>query len=103
MLTCQDILRELNRNARILKDSYSVSRIGLFGSFVHGQANSDSDIDIVVDLAEPSFDHYMDLKFFLEGLFGRSVDLVLADTVKPRLKPVIKREVVYAEGLQAAG
>ena len=80
-----------------------MSRIGLFGSFVHGHANSDSDIDIVVDLAEPSFDHYMDLKFFLEDLFGRSVDLVLADTVKPRLKPVIKREVVYAEGLQAAG
>jgi predicted nucleotidyltransferase len=80
-----------------------VSRIGLFGSFVHGQAGADSDIDIVVDLAEPSFDHYMDLKFFLEDLFGRSVDLVLADTVKPRLKPVIKREVVYAEGLQAAG
>ncbi len=80
-----------------------MSRIGLFGSFVHGQANSDSDIDIVVDLAEPSFDHYMDLKFFLEDLFGRSVDLVLADTVKPRLKPVIKREVMYAEGLQAAG
>ncbi len=103
MLACQDILRELNRNAQTLKESYSVSRIGLFGSFVHGQANSDSDIDIVVDLAEPSFDHYMDLKFFLEELFGRSVDLVLADTVKPRLKPVIKREVVYAEGLQAAG
>ncbi len=103
MLTSQDILHELNRNARTLKESYSVSRIGLFGSFVHGQANSDSDIDIVVDLAEPSFDHYMDLKFFLEDLFGRSVDLVLADTVKPRLKPVIKREVMYAEGLQAAG
>ena len=80
-----------------------MSRTGLFGSFVHGQAKPGSDIDIVVDLAETSFDHYMDLKFFLEDLFGRSVDLVLADTVKPRLKPVIKREVVYAEGLQAAG
>ena len=72
MLTCQDILHELNRNARTLKESYSVSRTGLFGSFVHGQAKPGSDIDIVVDLAETSFDHYMDLKFFLEDLFGLS-------------------------------
>ena len=38
----------------------------------------------------------MGLKFFLEDLLQRPVDLVLADTVKPRLKPIIAREVVYA-------
>jgi hypothetical protein len=38
----------------------------------------------------------MDLKFYLEEHLGRPVDLVLADAVKPRLKPVVAREVVYA-------
>jgi len=38
----------------------------------------------------------MDLKFYLEEQLGMTVDLVLADTLKPRLKPIIAREVVYA-------
>jgi hypothetical protein len=38
----------------------------------------------------------MDLKFFLEELFKASVDLVMADTLKARLKPIVLRDVVYA-------
>jgi len=40
--------------------------------------------------------NYMDLKFHLEEVLMRPVDLVMADTVKPRLKPIIEQEVVYA-------
>jgi len=75
---------------------FSVRRIGLFGSYLQGTASETSDIDLLVDFAEPTFDHYMDLKFYLEGLFERPVDLVLSDTIKPRLKPVIQKEVAYA-------
>jgi predicted nucleotidyltransferase len=59
-------------------------------------AKPGSDVDIVVEMAEPTFDHYMDLKFYLEELFGADVDLVLADTIKPRLKPYIDRDLIYA-------
>jgi predicted nucleotidyltransferase len=38
----------------------------------------------------------MDLKFFLEDCLSKPVDLVLADSVKPRLKPIIASEVSYA-------
>jgi predicted nucleotidyltransferase len=41
----------------------------------------------------------MNVKFFLEDLFGRPVDLVLEETIKPRLRPQILSEVVYAAGL----
>jgi predicted nucleotidyltransferase len=34
--------------------------------------------------------------FFLEDELGRSVDLVLADSLKSRIKPIITREAVYA-------
>ena len=57
---------------------------------------SESDIDILVELSEPTFDHYMDLKFYLEDLLAAPVDLVLADCVKPRLQPIIAQEAVYA-------
>jgi predicted nucleotidyltransferase len=40
----------------------------------------------------------MDVKELLEGLFGRRVDLVLSDAVKPRLRQQILQETIYAEG-----
>lgn len=71
-------------------------RIGLFGSHLSGAATSTSDIDILVELESPTFDHYMDLKFYIEDNLGRPVDLVLADSIKARLKPIISRTVAYA-------
>ena len=99
MTSKEDILSILSNNAHQLHDSFSVNRIGLFGSFASGHADETSDVDLLVDLDDPSFDHYMDLKFYLEQLFSRSVDLVLSDTVKPRLRPIINKEVIYAQGL----
>ena len=85
----RDMLDDLAR-------SYTVRRIGLFGSCARGDQQEGSDVDVLVEFDEPTFDHYMDLKFRLEEAFGRQVDLVLADTVKPRLKPVVDKEAVYA-------
>ncbi|MDD5459727.1 MAG: nucleotidyltransferase family protein [Phycisphaerae bacterium] len=96
MKTGRDILNELNKHADFFHKSFSVCKIGLFGSFANGTERQASDIDILVELAEPTFDNHMDLKFYLEKLFDRSVDLVLTDTVKKRLRPIIEQEVVYA-------
>jgi len=71
-----------------------VCRIGLFGSFARKNAGPESDVDILVELKEPTFDHYMDLKFYLEELLQRQVDLVLHDAIKRRLKTIIEQEVV---------
>ena len=91
-----EILGFLKQHKKDLEARFSVRRIGLFGSVLSGSASARSDVDILVELADPTFDHYMDLKFFLEDQFGRPVDLVLADSLKPRLKPIITREVAYA-------
>lgn len=96
MLNKQEVLRFLSEHKQELWERFSVRKIGLFGSFCREQAAEVSDIDILVNLEHPTFDNYLDLKFYLEDNLGRSVDLVLADSVKPRLKPVIDREVVYA-------
>lgn len=78
---------------------FGVRRLGLFGSCVRGEAGRKSDIDVLVEFTRPSFDNYMELKYFLEELFGRKVDLVLADSLKAQIKPAIMSEVVYVEGL----
>ena len=91
-----DIIRIIREKQSELARRFSVRRIGVFGSFVRGSAGPESDVDILVDLAEPTFDHYMDLKFYLEEALNRSVDLVMVETLKPRLRPIIQKEVVYA-------
>jgi predicted nucleotidyltransferase len=48
-----------------------------------------------------TFNGYMDLKFFLEDLLGRSVDLVTRKSIRPRLKTSIEREALYVQGLSA--
>ena len=90
------MVEQITEMRRELRERFTVIRIGIFGSFARGDAGPESDVDIVVELAEPTFDHYMDLKFRLEEVLRRPVDLVMAETVKPRLKPIIEREVVYA-------
>ena len=78
---------------------FGVQRLGLFGSCARGSSKTDSDLDFVVEFERKSFDAYMDLKLFLEELFGVRVDLVMANAVKPRLRETILRETVNVSGL----
>ena len=91
-----DVLRVIREKYSELVGRFTVLRIGVFGSFATGTAGPESDVDILVELKEPTFDNYMDLKFFLEEILDNSVDLVIHDAIKPRLKPIIEQEVVYA-------
>ena len=95
VITKEELLAVIAEHRQQLRQ-LGVKRVGVFGSFARGQPTAQSDVDILVELDEPTFDHYMDLKFHLEDILKRPVDLVLTETVKPRLKPIIEREVIYA-------
>jgi len=75
---------------------HGVRRIGIFGSVAREDGSEPGDLDVLIDMAEPSFDRYMDLKFELEDHLGVPVDLVMSETLKDRLRPIIERETVYA-------
>ncbi len=93
-----EIINLLQENIDTLR-RFGVKRIGLFGSIVRGEGTEKSDLDFLVEFEQKSFDSYMDLKNFLEDLFGCRVDLVLADSIKPRLRKSIMNEVRDAQGL----
>jgi predicted nucleotidyltransferase len=88
----------LKKHENTIKSKFHVRRIGVFGSFARGEEKEASDIDVLIELEDKyeTFDNYMDLKFFLEDLFERKVDLVTVDELRPQLKEDILREVVYA-------
>lgn len=93
-----DVLQILKEHEILIKEKFGAKRIGIFGSFARGEEKAGSDIDVLVEFDETkiTFDNYMDLKFYLEDLFKREVDLVIESSIKPRLKDNIMREVVYA-------
>lgn len=97
-LNREQILNTLQTHSGELK-RFSVIRIGLFGSFARNEGTAQSDIDFLVEMEHNTFDNYFGLKEFLEALFGRPVDVVIRDSVKPLLRPAIYSETVYAEKL----
>ncbi len=98
MMDCEQVLRAIEANREAIR-AFGVRRLGLFGSAARGAAHESSDLDFVVEFERKSFDAYMDLKAFLEQLFGCPVDLILTDAIKPRLRPIILAEAVHAPGL----
>jgi predicted nucleotidyltransferase len=77
--------------------SLGVRSIGLFGSFVRGEAGAESDVDILVefDAAKKTFDNFIDTCFLLEDLLDRRVELVTGESISPYIRPYVLREVEY--------
>jgi predicted nucleotidyltransferase len=94
----KQIIKKILDNKDKIKDC-DVKRLGIFGSFARGKATKSSDIDVLVDFNNKTFDNYMNLKFLLQKLFKRSVDLVICGALKPGLRPLILKEVTYVKGL----
>ena len=90
------ILEALKANLKRLR-SFGVRRIGLFGSYVRGQQNDESDVDLLVEFEEglKTFDNFMALAYFVEDLLGRQVEVVTKESLSPYVGPHILNEVEY--------
>jgi hypothetical protein len=92
-----NVIDILKSHEREIKKRFGVKRIGLFGSFARGEQKDTSDVDILVEFEEPTFDNFMNLAFFLEDLFSRRVELVTPDSLSPYIAPYVEKEVVWAD------
>lgn len=80
-----------------LRDRYGVSRIGVFGSLVRGEATAESDIDVLVEFARPvGFFKFLELEEYLAEKLGHKVDLVSKKALKPHIGARILEEVLTA-------
>ena len=97
MLSKVKILKIIQQNTDDIK-MYGVRKLGIFGSFANARQTSKSDIDVLVEFNRDNktFDNYMDLKFYLENLFHRKIDLVMRGSLKTRIKEQILSEIEYA-------
>ena len=95
-LSSKEIFEVLRRNSELLR-KYRVKKIGLFGSHIRNEASSKSDIDLLVDFEEKTFDNYIELTFELEKLFNRKIDLLTEKGISPYILPYIKNEIQWYE------
>jgi uncharacterized protein len=73
-----------------------VTSLAIFGSVARNEARPDSDVDLLVEIEAPvTFDRYMDVKFYLEDLLDKPVDLVTALSLKPQLRSIVEREAIH--------
>jgi uncharacterized protein len=92
----REVLERLHSEGAHLRRS-GVRRIGLFGSFVTDRADTNSDIDLLVefDPATKNFDNYLALAELLESRLQRPVDLLTRESLSPHIGPRILAEVEY--------
>lgn len=74
-LTRRTILQTLRQNQALL-DQHAVRKIALFGSYAKGKATRTSDIDLLVEFVQPTYDNYLGLAKALERLFGKRVEIL---------------------------
>ncbi len=86
----------LSDHRQELESGYGIEKIGLFGSYVRGQARPDSDVDIMVHFRQKiGFFRFLELEEHLGEWLHATVDLVSRDALKPRIGRNILSEVVW--------
>jgi len=96
MKRLEEIEQILKQHKGELQKKFKVKKIGIFGSYVRGEARETSDVDILVDFYEvPSLLTFLKLEEYLEELLGIRVDLVMESALKPKISQAVHKEVVY--------
>lgn len=78
---------------------HQVVKAGLFGSFARNEATEKSDVDLLVEFSKVlGMLQYMNLKFELEDVLKRKVDLVEYEAIKPRMRQSILEDEIRFYG-----
>jgi hypothetical protein len=92
----KEIIDIIRQSRPEIEARYGVKRLGLFGSFVRGQASSRSDIDLLVSFRrDVDLFEFLDLRDFLQKRLDHKVDLVMESALKPAVGKRIRAEVEY--------
>ncbi len=91
----EKILEVLRQQIPMLTERYSVETLEVFGSYVRSEQKKDSDLDLLVTFKQvPSLLTFIAIENYLSDLLGVKVDLVMKDSLKPKIGKNILREAV---------
>ncbi len=89
----EKILQILRRDLPFLKEEYNVKSLEIFGSYIRGDQKLKSDLDLSVTFSEnPGLIKFLELENYLSDKLEIKVDLVMKDSLKPRIGKYILNE-----------
>lgn len=96
MLALKDCLAKLGAFKEEAGEQFGITRIGIFGSVARQENTEGSDLDIVVEVEQPTLTLMYELRERLNALFKCNVDLVrLRPSLRPLLKSNIANDAIY--------
>jgi hypothetical protein len=89
-----EIKQILESQKALLSEKYGVKEIGIFGSYVKGRQTKRSDLDLLVSFSKPvTLLQFISIENYLSETIGIKTDLVMKDSLKPRIGRQILKEV----------
>lgn len=96
MMTLPEIKETLRVQKPYLANRYGIVELAVFGSYVRGEQQADSDIDVLIDLQRPpkiSLIDLVELELYLSELLDMDVDVALKTNLKSRIGQHILQEM----------
>jgi hypothetical protein len=97
MNSLTEIKRRLIEQDAYLAETYGVAIVGVFGSYVRGEQNPSSDVDLLIEVSETSHIDLLDLvrlEDYLSELLEINVDITIKRNLRKRIGRRILGEVV---------
>lgn len=89
-----EIASRIRDHGATFRDVYHFDGVGVFGSFAAGRQTPESDVDLLVETADPGGYRFVSAVGFVEEILGRKADLVRPHLLRTRLRERVLSEVV---------
>lgn len=95
MKDLNEIREIIKQHRNILADKYGIAIVSIFGSYVRGEQEQRSDIDLLADILRPiSLLEMVGAEIYLSEVLGIKVDLIPKRSVREELRDNILKEAV---------
>ena len=96
MIGLQECIKKLTNFKKQFGAKFGITKLGVFGSVARGENTEDSDVDIVVEMENPTLALMYELHEALVLLLNCKVDLVrFRKSLRPLMQSNINRDAVY--------
>lgn len=93
-----EVVARIRQHTDELHERFGVTRVDVFGSFARGEQRPDSDVDLIVEVENPTLESVFGIENLIEGLLGRKADIGSFAGLRPRVQPYVERERVNVWG-----
>jgi len=95
-MSIQDLVKDRREDILRIAAQYGAQSVRIFGSVARGEARSDSDLDLLVEMApDRSLLDIIAIQQDLEDMLGCKVQVLTEAAVSPYFRETVLKEAVY--------